>query len=93
MNATYRPRNDFVVLEIVKRGKSRGGVVLPEKSRESTTTFVVAVGPKVEDLEVGDQVLAIGTPNQDIISLPREKDVVVTREANCILVVTDEKDE
>jgi hypothetical protein len=33
-----------------------GGVALPEKSAEGYRLFVVAIGPKVEGLQIGDEV-------------------------------------
>lgn len=47
-------------------------------------------GPDVKDeLKPGDEVLLIGTVGQDVVQLPREKDLLVTRERNVILVVEE----
>ena len=87
----YRPRLDFVLLRVTERGVSIGGVALPEISKESKKTVVVAVGPDVVDgLKAGDEVLLIGTVGQDVVQLPREKNLLVTKQANVILVVESE---
>jgi co-chaperonin GroES (HSP10) len=85
----YIPRNDFVLIRMVKRQVTALGVALPDKSRESTDLFIQAVGPDVTDLEIGDQVLAIGTPGEDLVLLPREKDLVMTKQANILCVVKE----
>ena len=86
---TYRPRNDFVVLRRMEIGKIKG-FWMPGMSRMGKKLIVQAIGPKVEDLKVGDVVEAIGEPGQDIVTLPNETDLFITKEANVLCVVTQE---
>ncbi len=83
----YRPRADFVLFRVIDLGRSEGGVAIPDISAEGKANFVIAVGPDVKDISPGDRVLIIGTPGQDVISLPREKGMMVTKAANCVLFV------
>jgi hypothetical protein len=57
MECTYQPRNDFVICKVVPRGKSQGGIAIPEIGAAGMSTFVVAVGPQVQDLKPGDEIL------------------------------------
>ena len=67
-----KPKQDFVLIEVVEKGKDDGmtktksGIYLPGKEATKTTAGfshdshkfeVVAVGPKVEDVAIGDLVL------------------------------------
>lgn len=84
---SYRMRNDFVLVRIVTLGKSPGGVVIPDIAKEGKRLVVEGVGPKVENLKVGDVVECIGTVGQDLAKLPNDRDLFVTRESNVVLVV------
>jgi NADPH:quinone reductase-like Zn-dependent oxidoreductase len=85
--ANYQPRNDKVLVRVLSIGKSEGGVALPEISIEGKEFVVEAVGPKVEDLEVGDRVLMIGKINEDYCFLPRSHELLVIPEKNILLRV------
>lgn len=84
----YRCRNDFVLIRVINKGKAHG-LAMPDKSAEGKERIVEAIGPKVEDLKVGDKVFVIGTNNQDVIALPGEVSLFLTREANVVLIVED----
>jgi len=83
---SYRPRNDLVVCRIKYRDKV-GGLHVSQRSAEAKDYFVVAVGPKVEGLAAGDQVLIGGEQNKDWALLPGSRDLFCTREDNVLLVV------
>lgn len=83
----YRPRNDVILLKTIDGIKSEGGVIMPDVSAEGKANFIVAVGPKVEDLKFGDRVLIIGAMNETVVQLPRERGVYATRETNCLLAI------
>lgn len=91
MSNKYIPRNDFVLIRIVEVDKSEGGVVLPSMSQQSKSYRVVAFGPKVTDLKVGDEVQMMGAVGEDIALLPREKGLCVTKEQNIIYVIQPEE--
>ena len=86
------PRNSYVVLQLVQVDESEGGVAVPQISAEAKRWFVVAIGPKVENLKVGDQVEAMGTVGEDIARLPGhyDKGLYITKEANILLVIGKE---
>lgn len=85
----YQPRNDFVLFKMVDTGSVRG-ILVPERSAQGKERIIVAVGPKVDGLKVGDKVLAIGTAGMDLIALPNDKDLFLTREQNVVLVVKED---
>ena len=60
---------------------------MPEVAAEGKELVVVALGPDAKDLEIGDVVLAIGTPGQDLIRLPGESALFATKQANILMVV------
>lgn len=84
----YRCRGDFVLYRMVNKGIVNG-VVMPDIASQGKERVVVAVGPKVEGLNVGDVILVIGTPGEDLVQLADERDIWMTREANVALVVLD----
>mgnify|MGYP001596401512 CR=1 FL=1 len=89
----YRPRNDYVVLRLHNMDKTPAGVVIPKANAEGRVWTVVATGPKVEDLKVGDVVNPMGEVGQDIALLPRERDLYITREGNILMVQETEYDD
>lgn len=91
MRKVYTPRNNLVLIEQEARGKVRG-LHMPDRSEEGKRLIIRAVGPEVKGLEVGDEVLAVGTPNQDLVRIPGESNLYLTREANvlCVIAVKEE---
>ena len=90
----YAPRKKFVLLQLVYVPHTKTGVHLPQRSAEGTKWIVVAKGPDVEDLEVGDEVVVMGivqTPEQEgsIVPVPRMKGVFLTDEGNVLLRVRE----
>ena len=82
----YKPRNDFVLFRVVPRKLVRG-LAMPDRASEGKDIVIEAVGPKVEGLKVGDRVQAIGTNGQDLVSVPGESGLFLTREANVVLIL------
>lgn len=82
---TLQPRNDFVLFRIVNLGAIRK-IAMPDQAVQGKERIVVAVGPKVEGLAVGDKVYVIGSMGQDVIPFPGERDLYLTKEANVALV-------
>jgi hypothetical protein len=92
MAIKFSPRNDFVLVRIVDKGFV-GNLAVPGRSAQGKQYFIVAKGPDVKDLKVDDQVLCIGQVGQDVILLPDHNDLLVTKQNNVILVVTEEVEE
>ncbi len=88
-----RPRNDGVVIRRVKIGQTDKGVHLPDASIEGVRHIVVTKGPKVEDLEIGDNVLLMGTKGQDYGFIPNTSDLIFTKEGNLALVYEQGEEE
>lgn len=84
------PRNDYVIVRRVMLGQTPGGVLTPDTSIEGVEHVIAAIGPKVENLNIGDKVLIIGTLGKDYGFLPNSKDLFVTKESNVVLVYKDD---
>ena len=89
MTNKYQPRGNFVVFQQRNKGTLRG-VAIPDRAAEGKELVVIAIGPDVEDLAVGDLVLVIGAVGVDTITLPNERDLYMTRETNVALIVHPE---
>ncbi len=92
MAINYKPRGDFVLFRVTKRDKVFG-IAMPQQSEQSVERTIVAFGPDVKDLQVGDKVLVCGTIGESVIALPNEKDLLLTRQSNVFLVMEEVKDE
>lgn len=88
----YHPRNDFVLYRMVDKGTVRG-IHVPQQAAQGKEMTIVAVGPDVVGIKPGDVVMAIGAYGQDLIALPNEKDLLLTKQANIVLVVEKEEGE
>ena len=86
----YFPRGDYVLCRIERVDKSEGGIVIPSVSQQGNKWRVVAFGPDVKGLNAGDEVQLIGAVGEDIVPLPREKDLWLTKESNIVYVVAPE---
>lgn len=92
MPKTYKPRGDFVLLRQTTKDKVRG-LVMPERAGEGKRIIVVAKGPKVEHLGIGDSVIITGTvAGGEVVRVPEEGDLFMTREA-CVAIVLEETDD
>ena len=85
---TFYPRNDFVVFKFIDKGRLRG-IEMPQISAQAKERVVVAMGPKVEDLKIGDKVMVIGKVGEDVIALPNDSSLFLTRQANVTLIVVE----
>lgn len=83
----YKPRGDFVIFRMTDKGFV-GKVAVPGISAEGKVRTIVAVGPKVENLEVGDEVLVIATEGA-VGQMPGENNLYITREANVAVRVEE----
>ena len=88
----FRPRNDFVLIKIVDVGESPGGVAIPQISVQGKEFHVVATGPKVFDLHVGDQVLMVGKQGIDYYPLPNSIDLLVIKQEHVVLITRETPD-
>lgn len=90
MKKCYRPRNDYVLVELVDLGVSPGGVAIPQISSQGKKCIVLAVGPDVEDLEVGDSVQIVPTKEvSNYFALPSEKSMFLLRQELIAVVITE----
>ena len=80
-------RNDGVILKITDRGTSDSGLVIPQISVESKKFTVVAMGPQVTDLELGDECLPRGTVGAEYFPLPFANDLIFLDEKNVVVVM------
>lgn len=91
----YVPRNDFVLLRVVKTKPPIGELHFPDGSSESKKMIVVAVGPAVRDsvsrLEAGDEVLALGNMNVNYFEVPHARDLIVIKQEHVVLVMGEGK--
>lgn len=85
-HAGITPRNDFVLVRICDLGMVRG-VAMPEQAIHGKEFVVVAYGPDVKDLAIGDKVQMIGKMGEDYAPLPSHRDLIVIKQANIILRV------
>ena len=89
MTVIYRPRNDFVLVRIVELGETKSGIAVQQISIQGKQFVVVAIGPLVEDLKVGDKVMMIGKVGDQYYPLPNYKDLLVISEQNVVLILED----
>lgn len=87
--AKFTVRNDFVLIRSVKLEEVRG-LAMPDTAIEGKKFIVEAIGDKVENLKVGDSVLAVGNLGTTVFPLPNHKDLVVVRQEAVALIVNEE---
>lgn len=84
----FRPRHGIVILRTIPRGETPGGLKLPTTSKEGNRHIVVAIGPEVEGLKVGDEVVPGGpTLQAEFYPIPGYSDISAIDEKWCMLVV------
>ena len=89
MSKVYKPRNDFVIWRLVDKGMV-GKLHVPEASAQGKERIVVAVGPDIKDLKVGDKIYVIGQVGADVIGMPDESNLYICKQANVILIVEED---
>lgn len=58
----FKPRGNGIVIR-AEQEMTVGGLYLPENTQmaaDNTRFYVVAIGPEIKDLVIGDEVLAVG---------------------------------
>jgi NADPH:quinone reductase-like Zn-dependent oxidoreductase len=82
-----KPRGKFVLLKItdVSKISEDSKIIAPQSSQLGKEYRVIAVGPKVEDLEVGDKVLVTGKIGTGWDFLPNSRELIIADEG--ILIV------
>lgn len=90
-NKTYTPRGSWVLIRQVRIDLTPGGIAVGDGSAEAYKHVIEAVGSKVEDLQVGDEVLALLMTGeaQNFVQIPGERQLVATKEVNVVLVVNN----
>lgn len=83
--SVWHPRNDHVLVRVEKKDPG-DGIALPDTSIEGKRFVVVAVGPDVENLEPGDDVMMCGNLNKDYWEVPGEKNLLIIKQENVLLV-------
>lgn len=81
----YRPRKGFVICRCVQAA-SAGGVALPDRAVDSKVNYVVAVGPDITDIKVGDRVMVASGGGGAYAKLMDEKELYITPQENVLLV-------
>lgn len=83
------PRNDFVVVKVNTVDKVKG-IAVPQNSLQGQEYVVVRVGPKVENLNVGDKVLLTGREGSDWSFIPNFDKLLIIKEGNILLVFKED---
>ena len=82
-----RPRGKFVLIRIIDIGKNpEGTIAIPQQSIEGKVFEVEAIGPDVDNLKVGNQVLMIGKYGTDFYPLPNSNNLIIIEESHVVLV-------
>lgn len=84
----YKPRNDFVLFRMISKDKIRG-LAMPQISEQAKERIIEAVGPDVVGLSVGQKVLVVGTIGSDVVPLPNEGNMFLTRQGNIIVTIEE----
>lgn len=91
VDSMIQPRNDMVLVRIVAKGKTLSGIAMPDTAMEGNDFIVAAVGPKVEDLKVGERVMVIGRRGHEWDVLPGTTDLFILKEVNVPMIYRDDK--
>ena len=92
MAKKYVPRNDFVIVRRVRLDLTPGGVAVSDQSQEAYKHVVEAVGPKVEHLKKGDEILALLVDGeaQNYAIIPNEKNSLFAVRESTIMMTVEE---
>lgn len=80
----YKALGNKVLVRVVKRKVLRG-VDLPDTAVEAQRYFAMSVGPKVEGIHIGDEII-LGGMQVPFLEVPGEQDLIVVLDAHCFLV-------
>ncbi len=83
----YKPRGDYVVVEILDTGKMKGGLIAPQSSVHGKQFLVRAVGPGVIGLKVDDMVFPIGRKGQEYFDIPNTDNLILVKQDNIPLIL------
>lgn len=90
---TFTPNLDYVSIQWFKRELTDAGLIIPEGARtgpESMTGLVVGVGPEVQDIEEGDQVMMADGVMYAIIDHGRQPRLALIKAKDIGGVVSEE---
>ena len=90
LKANYVCRNDYCLIRMTQIGESNG-IAIPEVSIEGKQFHVIAKGPKVEQLEVGDRVLMVGKLNDTYWEVPGVRNLLLIKEQNVVLILREKE--
>ena len=82
----YRPRNDVVLLRLLKRGVTESGIHLPQISEDDREWIVEGCGPDAKGLIRGDRVIVLLTQGS-LVSIPGESDLFAVRQESILAIV------
>ena len=83
----YRALGNKVLVKMVKRTKLHG-IDMPDNSVEAYRYFALSVGPKVEGIKAGDE-LVVGGFQVPYLQLPGRNDLICILDTQCFLVKED----
>lgn len=78
----FHPRNDFVLIRKTYDEITKGGIAVPQKSAEGAKFYVVATGPDVKGLKIGQRVvMCVSNPNEHFaFPIPREQELYAVKQ-------------
>ena len=80
----FKCRNDIVLFRMITEDVR--GIAMPDKSMTAKVCIVEAIGPKVEDLQVGDRVFVAGKLGETCGAIPNSIDLYVTPQQYVYLI-------
>lgn len=84
----YTMRNDMVLIRKQPKGKVRG-LHMPAASAEGVDFFVEAFGPEVKNLEIGDQIMLMGSGEEKFYPVPGDTTLLVAQQKLVAYVITE----
>ena len=77
------PLQDYVLMRRDRHEMTDGGIAIPDRVRDKEGDGVVlAIGPDVKTVRVGDRVMT--DPNSTVFEMPKDRSVCLTRETSFI---------